>query len=140
MLNGRLRVQHHRRLHQLLCLLEHHRRPRRLHVLGIEAHKFFSFGTIADRVQLGLNIAGGMGSPRGTFEQTSTNESTLSGPPGFPPQTFSSTDTYTSPAEAAQRLHQARLIVEEPVPQGTLWRCRGLAAVAVTWSGLRAAS
>ena len=69
-----------------------------VYVLGIEAHKFFSFGTIAQRVQLGLNIAGGIGFPRGTFEQTSTNESTLTGPPGFPPQTFSSTDTYTSPA------------------------------------------
>jgi hypothetical protein len=38
-------------------------------VSGIQAHKFIPFGTIKRRVQIGLNIAGGVGSVSGTVER-----------------------------------------------------------------------
>lgn len=41
---------------------------RSVQLTGIEAHKFVGFATIANRVQLGLNLAGGFGKPSGQVD------------------------------------------------------------------------
>jgi hypothetical protein len=43
------------------------RRPDGLQISGLEVHKYFSFVTIKQRVQVGLNIAGGFGVGQGGF-------------------------------------------------------------------------
>jgi hypothetical protein len=40
---------------------------------GVQAHKFFSFGAIKQRVQLGLELAGGIGKLSGTLQKTSSD-------------------------------------------------------------------
>ena len=44
-------------------------RPRRVRYSGVEAHKYFNFATIARRVQIGLNVAGGVGRFEGNIER-----------------------------------------------------------------------
>jgi hypothetical protein len=40
---------------------------------GVQVHKFFSFGAIKRRVQLGVEIAGGIGKLSGTLQKTSSD-------------------------------------------------------------------
>ncbi len=60
---------------------------------GIEFHSFIPFVTIADRVQIGVNVGGGIGFPEGTIIET--EQSTFSDPL-FGSDT--NTDTFVSPA------------------------------------------
>lgn len=50
---------------------------------GIEAHKFIGFATIASRVQIGLNVAGGVGRPSGQIATRSFLTSTRCRNPSF---------------------------------------------------------
>jgi hypothetical protein len=43
------------------------RTPSDLRINGIEIHKYFAFVTIKQRVQIGLNLAGGYGVGKGGF-------------------------------------------------------------------------
>ena len=60
---------------------------------GIEVHWAPSFVTISNRVQIGMNIAGGIAVPKGTIDETresvSTNTNTFNG------QTMTNTNTFT---------------------------------------------
>ena len=64
---------------------------------GVEFHWFKPFVTIAERVQIGINIAGGIASVKGTVEETFSSESVNT----FNGQTFrnSFSDTFIEPAE-----------------------------------------
>jgi hypothetical protein len=42
-------------------------------IRGVEFHRFASFGTIKERVQIGMNFAGGIGSLKGTVQVTSVS-------------------------------------------------------------------
>ena len=61
-------------------------RPDKLQISGVEVHKFISFGTIKERVQIGLNVAGGIGVGQGGFTTRTTEKTfTCTFPPGaFP--------------------------------------------------------
>ncbi len=50
---------------------------------GIEAHKFIGIATIANRVQVGLNVAGGVGRPSGQVAVSSSITSTRCRNPSF---------------------------------------------------------
>jgi hypothetical protein len=65
---------------------------------GIEAFVFIPFATIKNRVQIGLNVGGGAGFPKGTIERTQVNSFTFT-PPTGPPQTQTDTDIETGPAK-----------------------------------------
>ena len=64
-----------------------------VYVQGIEVHWAPSFVTISNRVQIGMNIAGGIGVPKGTIdeirESVSTSTNTFNG------QTTTNTNTFT---------------------------------------------
>ena len=56
---------------------------------GIEVHKFIAFGTFGERVQVGLNIAGGFGTMSGTINTASFSSTySCSYPPGVRPPFF----------------------------------------------------
>ncbi|MCC7007543.1 MAG: hypothetical protein IT184_01890 [Acidobacteria bacterium] len=60
--------------------------PGDLRITGVEVNKFFSFVTIAERVQIGINIAGGIGKGDGSYSTRSFHTTfTCTFPPGkFP--------------------------------------------------------
>ena len=68
-----------------------------VYVQGIEVHWAPSFVTISNRVQIGMNIAGGIGVPKGTIDDTienvTTNTNTFNGQTTTNTNTFSDTDT-----------------------------------------------
>jgi hypothetical protein len=66
---------------------------------GVEFHWFKPFVTIANRVQIGINIAGGIAAVKGTVDETITFENVNT----FNGQTFrsSDSDTFLQPAEEA---------------------------------------
>lgn len=70
---------------------------RNVFVQGVEVHGFINFVTIKNRVQIGINVAGGIGSVKGTIEETSEFESRITLPNG---QVIVDTDreVITSPA------------------------------------------
>jgi hypothetical protein len=55
---------------------------------GVEAHFFLPFVRFADRVQLGVNIGGGVGFSSGTVRSTDTIKRTTTSPPGTTTQVF----------------------------------------------------
>jgi hypothetical protein len=55
---------------------------RAVELRGIEVHVFAPFGTIMDRVQVGVGLAGGVARPRGTVEDTRQFEFTPVTPTG----------------------------------------------------------
>lgn len=48
--------------------------PDSLKLIGIEANKFISFVTIAERIQIGMNVGGGIASGKGSFQSVSFHE------------------------------------------------------------------
>jgi hypothetical protein len=64
---------------------------------GIEVHWAPSFVTISNRVQIGMNIAGGIAVPKGTIDETrvsvSTNTNTFNGQTTTNTNTFSDSDS-----------------------------------------------
>jgi hypothetical protein len=64
-------------------------RRRDVELTGIEAHKFIAFATIARRVQIGLNLAGGFGTAKGSIETTTFDTTTTCRIPGNLPATES---------------------------------------------------
>lgn len=61
-------------------------RPSHLTLTGVEVHKFVPFGTIKRRVQIGLNVAGGVASEKGTLERHAFSaQSTQPASAGFSP-------------------------------------------------------
>lgn len=68
-----------------------------VYLRGVEVHWAPAFVTIRDRVQIGLNIAGGIAIPEGTFHQTIDFTSSAT----FPGGTFtdSSSDSSSTPAK-----------------------------------------
>lgn len=54
----------------------------RLH--GVKVHKFFNFGVIRNRVQIGLNLAGGVASISGDVEKREQDLEYTYGPTGIP--------------------------------------------------------
>jgi len=67
-------------------------------VQGVEVHGFLAFATIKNRVQIGVNIAGGIGAVRGTVRQTTVFESSTTLPNGQP---IIETDTSVETGPAA---------------------------------------
>lgn len=65
---------------------------------AIEFFAYIPFTTIKKRVQVGLNVGGGAGFPKGTIEQTFVQTSTFT-PPTGPPQTQTNTEVETGPAK-----------------------------------------
>ena len=66
--------------------------PDDLQISGVEVHKFIAFATIQERVQIGLNVAGGVGVGRGGFTtETFENRFTCRFPVGVFPD-FSTED------------------------------------------------
>ncbi len=65
---------------------------------GIEAFVFIPFVTIKNRVQIGLNVGGGAGFPKGTIEETDVTIDTFT-PPVGPPVTTVETRVETMPAK-----------------------------------------
>jgi hypothetical protein len=55
---------------------------------GVEAHKFAVFGTIRERVQIGMNLAIGIGQLRGTVDQSALFFAGTNGNPGSPVASF----------------------------------------------------
>jgi hypothetical protein len=55
---------------------------------GVEAHFFLPFARFADRVQLGVNIGGGVGFSSGTVTSTYTLKTTTTNPPATTTQVF----------------------------------------------------
>jgi hypothetical protein len=66
----------------------------------VEVHKFIPFANIKNRVQIGLNIAGGVGFPKGNVFQVYDSTTTTTNP-GFPPNTFHQHEEMTQPAKDA---------------------------------------
>jgi opacity protein-like surface antigen len=65
-------------------------------VEGVEVHFFIPFARLAnERVQLGINVGGGMGFSKGTFTETQTDTLTSTLPPS------TQIDTYTSEGDVA---------------------------------------
>ena len=64
---------------------------------GVEFHWFRPFGTIANRLQIGLNLAGGIARPEGTIERTSVTNVTFENP--FTGEVFE--DTFSNSFEDA---------------------------------------
>jgi hypothetical protein len=68
-----------------------------VYVQGIEVHWAPSFVTISNRVQIGMNIAGGIAVPKGTIEETiesvSMNTNTFNGQTTTNTNTFSDSDS-----------------------------------------------
>lgn len=60
-----------------------------VYMRGVEFHSFIPFVTMANRVQIGVNVGGGIAFPEGTFVETRDFVSTVT---GFPPQTDSFTE------------------------------------------------
>jgi hypothetical protein len=60
-------------------------RRRDIELTGVEVHKFIPFGTIARRVQIGLNLGGGFGTAKGTIESESFETTTTCRIPGVLP-------------------------------------------------------
>jgi hypothetical protein len=65
---------------------------------AIEFFSFIPFATFKERVQVGLNVGGGAGFPKGTIDSTYVNVSTFT-PPNGPPQTQTQTDIESGPAK-----------------------------------------
>ena len=65
---------------------------------AIEFFGYIPFVTIKKRVQVGLNVGGGAGFPKGTVDQTFVQTSTFR-PPTGPPQTTTDTDFESGPAK-----------------------------------------
>jgi hypothetical protein len=67
-----------------------------VYVRGVEVHWAPTFVTISNRLQIGMNIAGGIAVPEGTITQTFEQTTTAT----FQGQTFTDTssDSFTSPA------------------------------------------
>ena len=65
---------------------------------AIEFFSFIPFATIKERFQVGLNVGGGAGFPKGTIDSTYVNVSTFF-PPTGPPQTQTQTDFESGPAK-----------------------------------------
>jgi hypothetical protein len=65
---------------------------------GVEVHLFVPFANIKNRVQIGLNVAGGVGFPKGNVYQVydSTTTNTF---PGFPPTVTHQHDEMTQQAK-----------------------------------------
>jgi hypothetical protein len=61
-----------------------------VYLQGVEFHSFIPFATIKDRVQIGLNLAGGIARTRGEIEETFENVSRFTLPNG---QVITNTDT-----------------------------------------------
>ena len=55
---------------------------------GVEAHFFLPFARFSDRVQLGVNVGGGVGFSSGTVRSTDTVTRTNTSPPGTTTQVF----------------------------------------------------
>lgn len=55
---------------------------------GVEAHVFLPFARFADRVQLGVNVGGGVGFSSGTVRSTDTLRTTTTNPPATTTQVF----------------------------------------------------
>ena len=64
---------------------------------GVEFHWFKPFGTIADRLQIGINLAGGVASVKGTVVETFVSESTLTNNGNVVLHEIN-TDTFDAPA------------------------------------------
>jgi hypothetical protein len=64
---------------------------------GLEFHGFFALATIANRVQIGLNVAGGFATVEGTITETFESIFSFTRPDGEI-ETFVNTDTRTAPA------------------------------------------
>ena len=71
---------------------------RNVYLDAIEFFSFIPFATIKKRVQVGLNVGGGAGFPKGTIDQTFVQSSTFT-PPTGPPQTQTSTESESGPAK-----------------------------------------
>lgn len=71
---------------------------RDVYLQGVEFHRFMPFGTIKNRVQIGLNIAGGIAFVEGTIEETSESFSQFPRPNGTV-QTETRRDTYVVDAD-----------------------------------------
>jgi hypothetical protein len=65
---------------------------------SLEVVVFIPFTTIKNRFQVGLNVGGGAGFPKGTIESTFVSVSTFT-PPTGPPQTQTQTDESSGPAK-----------------------------------------
>lgn len=67
---------------------------------AVEVHFFIPVYTVANRLQLGANVGGGMGFPNdaGIVRRAGTLTTTISGP-GFPPDTFTETFDDEGPAK-----------------------------------------
>ena len=65
---------------------------------AIEFFSFIPFATIKERFQIGLNVGGGAGFPKGTIDSTYVNVNTFI-PPVGPPQTQTQTDIESGPAK-----------------------------------------
>ena len=65
---------------------------------AIEFFSFIPFATIKERFQVGLNVGGGAGFPKGTIDSTSVYVDTFT-PPTGPPQTQTQTDIESGPAK-----------------------------------------
>jgi hypothetical protein len=65
---------------------------------AIEFFSFIPFATIKERFQVGLNVGGGAGFPKGTIDKTFVYSSTFT-PPTGPPQTQTDTDFESGPAK-----------------------------------------
>ena len=73
-----------------------------VYVEGVEYTAFIPFVRFAaERVQIGVNVGGGAGFPKGTVTETNTFTSTFT-QPGRPPQVF--TDTFTDEVEAGDSI------------------------------------
>ncbi len=72
------------------------REMRDVRLRGVEFHWFRPFVTIKERVQIGINVAGGVAKPQGTILETITFTTTFSLPQ---PRTESMTDSFASPAK-----------------------------------------
>lgn len=55
---------------------------------GVEAHFFLPFARFSDRVQLGVNVGGGVGFSSGTVRSTDTITTTTTNPPATTTQVF----------------------------------------------------
>lgn len=69
-----------------------------VYVEGFEVHKFIAFANIKNRVQIGLNVAGGVGFPKGNV-RTVYDATFVNTFPGFPPQVQTQHEDMTQPAK-----------------------------------------
>jgi len=67
---------------------------RDVYLRGVEFHWFLPLVTFAERVQLGVNVGGGVGFPEGTVDSTVVFTTPPIGP--FPAQTFTDTMIYAA--------------------------------------------